>query len=136
MDKKILNITAGKCMNEKMKNEFEEWVPFNEDMSKGEYNSRLFSEEFLLERSKVHNVNLEDYIENMKEFLDVLGKLNDYKLINLWFGEDAVCLSNSETLYNCLMQYGYKGELIINIVDEISLEIQKRFLCDFSNNPF
>ena len=136
MDKMILNITAGKCMNEKMKNEFEVWVPFNEDMSKGEYNSKLFSYDFLIERSKIHNVTLDDYVENMKEFLEQLEKLNNYQLINLWFGEDIVCLSNSETLYNCLMQYGYKGELIINIVDENNLELKNRFLCDFKKNPF
>ena len=124
------------CMNEKMKNENEVWVPFNEDMSKGEYNSNLFSDDFLLERSKTHNVSLDDYKENMNEFLEQLDKLNDYQLINLWFGEDKVCLANSETLYNCLMQYGYKKELIINIVDEISLELKKRFVCDFTNNPF
>ena len=136
MDKKILNITAGKCMNENMKNETEVWVPFNEDMSKGEYSSELFSDVFLIERSKTHNVSLEDYKENMKEFLEQLDKLNDYQLINLWFGEDKVCLSNSETLYNFLQKYGYKGELVINIVDEITLKLQKRFLCDFKNNRF
>ena len=136
MDKKILNITAGKCMNEKMKNETEVWIPFNEDMSKGGYNSGLFSDDFLFERSKTHSVSLDDYKDNMKEFIEQLDKFNDYQLINLWFGEDKVCLSNSETLYNCLMQYGYKGELIINIVDEMSLELKKRFVCDFTNNPF
>ncbi len=130
--KKELNITAGECLNEKMKQVAELWIPFNEDMSKGEVETELFSDAFFEERSKIHNVTVLEYKEKLSAFLNCLEELETFDKINLWFGEDACCLANVDFVYNCMINYGFKGELLINIVDEETTELKKRFIGNFS----
>ena len=131
--KKELNITAGECLNEKMKQVAELWIPFNEDMSKGKIEAELFSEDFYKERSNVHNVSIETYKEKLNLFINQLDEIKLYDKINLWFGEDACCLANMGFVYNVLINYGFKGELVVNIVDEETTCLKKRFISDFSN---
>ena len=93
----VYHIVAGEEMKKLLKDSFDS-IPFNEDMSKGGYNSDPFSDDFIKERSVVHGVRTEDYISNMKECLSLLSKINTNDIIHLYFGDDKVCQANSELL--------------------------------------
>ena len=53
---------------------------------------------YVKERSAVHGVTIENYVSNMNEFLSLLPKIHKNDIIHLYFGDDAVCKSNSELL--------------------------------------
>ena len=55
-----VNITAGSILNNLLKEKYsnELFIPFNEAMINGTYSSKLFSNEFILERAKTHNVSV------------------------------------------------------------------------------
>ena len=93
----VYHIVAGEAMKKLLKDRFDS-IPFNEDMSKGSYSYEPFSFDFIKERSAVHGVTIEDYVSNMNEFLSLLPKIHKNDVIHLYFGDDAVCKSNSELL--------------------------------------
>ena len=93
----IYHIVAGEEMKKLLKDRFDS-IPFNEDMSKGSYTYEPFSDGFIKERSAVHGVTIDDYVSNLKEFLSFLPLVHSNDVINLYFGDDAVCKSNSELL--------------------------------------
>ena len=97
------HIVAGEEMKKIFMNRFAP-IPFNEDMSKGSYQSEPFSDGFIKERSIVHGVTVDDYISNMKEFLVFLSKVDNNDIVHLYFGDDAVCKANSELLINYLKE--------------------------------
>lgn len=53
-----INITSGECLNKILQEKYpnETFIPFNEAMVKSGYNTKLFSEEFIIERSTIHKV--------------------------------------------------------------------------------
>ena len=93
----IYHIVAGEMMKKQMQGKFDP-IPFNEDMSVGSFVSSPFSDDFIKERSAVHHVSEEDYSNNMKQFFDVITKLERHDIIHLYFGEDITCLKNRELL--------------------------------------
>ena len=120
-----INITAGECLNDILQAIYpnEEFVPFNEAMIQGEYRYELFSDEFITERSIVHNVTEEQYRENMTGFLQLLANIRDYDEIVLWFGDESFCRCNRDIVMETLKQYKYNGNVLLHIVDEENGEV-------------
>lgn len=120
-----INITSGQLLNEILENRYPEecFIPFNEAMITGSYTAKLFSDDFILERATVHNVSETSYRETMKQFLDCLHQLSSYDDIVLWFGDEPFCIENRKTVLQALSEYGFKGPLSVNIVDETNGDI-------------
>ena len=91
-------------------------IPFNEDMSKGNYQSKPFSDGFIKERSTVHGVTTDDYVSNLKEFLTFLLKVEDKDIIHLYFGDDPVCSANSKLLIKYFQERG--NAIFFHLMDE------------------
>ena len=124
---KIINITAGEKLNCLLKETHKgAFIPFNEAMILGKFSAPLFSEKFLEERANAHNVSLASYKKTMKEFLNLLTGLNDYKKIVLWFGKEPFCLENLKIVRQTLKDYGFKGEIETHFVDETTGKIIKK----------
>ena len=92
----------------------------------GTYSNKLFSEEFLLERSKTHKVSLKEYKESISCFINVLENINSYDEIVLWFGDEPFCVENSNIVIKAIKENNYKNKLILNIVNEITGEVLKQ----------
>ena len=125
-----INITAGECLNNILKSIYEEqfFIPFNEAMNVGFYSGVLFSDEFMIERAKVHNVTVSSYQEKLKEFINFLNQINKYNEVILWFGDDEFCKENIKIVLKTLDLFGYKDKIILNIVNENNGEIIKKLL--------
>ena len=121
-----INITAGECLNNILKDKYKDeyFIPFNEAMIEGKYTSRLFSKEFIAERSNTHNVSEEEYTFKLKGFLNFLENINSYDEVVLWFGDEPFCMANTNAILEILKEYEYKGKVEINIVDELTGEIK------------
>ena len=111
----IYHIVAGEEMKKLLKDRFNS-IPFNEDMSKGSYQSEPFSDAFIKERSAVHGVTVDGYVSNMKEFLTFLPKVCDKDIIHLYFGDDPVCSSNSGLLIKYFKDKG--NTVYFHLMDE------------------
>ena len=122
-----INITAGNCLNEILESKYEneEFIPFCEAMIKGTYTSRLFSEEFIAERAKTHNVSIQEYKENLQAFLIFLKNVELYDEVVLWFGDEPFCNENVKVVLQTLKEYGYVGSIILNLVIEETGEVFK-----------
>ena len=120
-----INITAGECLNKILQEKYpnETFIPFNEAMIKGGYNTKLFSEEFIIERSSIHNVSKEEYENKLALFLDFLNNINKYSEVILWFGDEPFCKKNIEIVILTLKEYRFLGNVTLNIVDEETGEI-------------
>ena len=120
------NIVAGEELKKIMSGTLENPIPFNEDMSKGDFNHPPFSKEFLIERATTHNINVTTYKNKLSEFLEVIQKLNNGDTVHLYFGEDSVCVANRSFLVEFL-----KPEvktIVLHIVDEYTGKILKDIL--------
>lgn len=93
-------------------------IPFNEAMMTGSVTECPFDEAFICHRAMVHHVLKEDYMNNMKPFLDVIKQLNQVDELVLWFGVDAFCQMNLLTIYQVLKQYNYQGVVRTVLFDE------------------
>lgn len=122
-----VNITAGSILNNLLKKKYsnELFIPFNEAMINGTYSSKLFSNEFILERAKTHNVSVLEYKENLKDFLNFLKNIHMYNEVILWFGEEPFCKKNTEVVLQTLKEYNFDGKIVLNIVIEEIGEIIK-----------
>ena len=122
-----MNITAGKFLNGKLEKIYpkEKFIPFNEGMIVGEYTSKLFSDAFMEERAKVHQVSIQDYKENLREFIEFLKDIRQYDEVVLWFGEEPFCEKNTEVVLQTLQEYNFQGTILLHIVEEETGEIQK-----------
>ena len=123
-----INITAGECLNNILTNIYkgEKFIPFREAMIIGTYSNKLFSEEFLLERSEVHKVSLKEYKEKISCFINVLENINSYDEIVLWFGDEPFCVENTKIVIKTIEEHNYTNKLILNIVDEITGKVLKQ----------
>ena len=76
----------------------------------------IFSEDFIRLRSKVLNINEEQYKEKMyvKNYLNK----NTYSELNMWFGKDTFCQMNLLALLKYLEQIDYHGKIILNYIDD------------------
>ena len=116
----VINITSGECLNKILQERHSEdvFIPFNEAMINGTYSFKLFSEEFMSERSKIHGVTLEEYKNKLKDFLIFLKNINKYEKIVLWFGDEPFCRENTRIVLEAIHDYGYRHNIILNIVNE------------------
>ena len=123
-----INITAGECLNNILTNIYkgEKFIPFREAMIIGTYSNKLFSEEFLLERSEVHKVSLKEYKEKISCFINVLENINSYDEIVLWFGDEPFCVENTKIVIKTIKEHNYTNKLILNIVDEPTGKVLKQ----------
>ena len=48
-----------------------------------------------------------------------------YDDVILWFGKDDFCLNNIKCILNTLKEYEFNGRVVINIVDELSGDIEE-----------
>ena len=110
------NIVAGEELKKKMLGVLDNPIPFNEDMSKGDYNSEPFTEKFIKERSRVHNVSPSLYKEKLGLFLELSKKIKQDDELHLYFGEDETCLSNRAFVINFFKNKVKK--ITLHIVDE------------------
>ncbi len=115
-----INITSGDMLNEILQCKYpaETFVPFREAMIKGSYDSKLFSDEFIEERSKIHGVSAQEYLEKLGVFVDILKSAKKYEEIVLWFGEEPFCAENVKVVIQSLRESGFDGKLVYNVVDE------------------
>ena len=123
------NIVAGEELKKIMAGVLENPVAFNEDMSKGSYSNKPFSEEFLKERSNVHGVSLHLYKKKLNLFLELIKIIKPNDEIHLYFGDDATCLANRTFLIDFLR--GKVSKITLHIVDEYSgKEIDLQSVCE------
>ena len=111
----IYHIVAGEEMKKIFKDRFIA-VPFNEDMSVGNYESEPFSDGFIKERSSAHHVDPSLYKEKLHLFIEMLDVITPNDEINLYFGEDETCLANRDFLISF-----FKGKvkaIKLHVVDE------------------
>lgn len=94
----IYNIVAGEELRKILKGVVDNPIPFNEDMSKGDYHSAPFTEDFIKERSSFHHVSVFEYKEKLRYFLEILKIIKHDDEINLYFGEDETCVANRTLL--------------------------------------
>ena len=85
----------------------------------------LFHEEFINERIKVHQTTKEEYLNKLKEIIELQTYLQQVNKIICWFGDDDFCKSNVEILFKYLKQEKYEHEIILHTIDEITYEIKK-----------
>ena len=114
----IYNIVAGEELKKKLMGIIDNPIPFNEDMSKGTYNSEPFSEEFFNERSLIHGVSIDLYKEKLNQFLNLLQTVKQDDEVHLYFGEDETCIANRELVIEHLQKR--VNHLYLHIVDEYS----------------
>lgn len=112
----VYNIVAGEELKKIMSSVLDNPIPFNEDMSRGEWHSQPFTDEFCLERASFHNVSLNEYKEKLSLFLDLIKNIKKKDIVNLYFGEDEVCVANRTLLIDYLKPKVDK--LVLRIVDE------------------
>ena len=110
------NIVAGEELKKKMLGIIDNPIPFNEDMSKGSYNSEPFTESFFVERAFAHHVSVSLYKEKLSLFLQMLDSLKPADEIHLFFGEDETCLANRELLIKYFA--GKVSRITLHVVDE------------------
>ena len=67
-----INITNGKYLNDYLKSKLNgEFIPFNEAMIQGKLLYPLFDDKFNESRCKTHKVTTLEYLENIKDFLNI-----------------------------------------------------------------
>ena len=125
-----INITAGSFLNEKLENiyENETFIPFCETMIIGTYNHKLFSIDFIEERAKTHNVSVSEYEDKLSGFITFLKCVNIYDEVILWFGDEPFCKENRRVVLQTLNEYNFQGKIILNIVNEETLEILEKII--------
>lgn len=125
MEKLTINITSGECLNAILENKYKNkiFIPFNEAMIKGSFESKLFSEDFIKERAACHEVTVDEYKEKLTKFLTLLTHLEEYEKIQLFFGDEPFCLENKKIIIKTLRLYGYNGLIISSTVNELTGEV-------------
>ena len=118
-------IVAGDEMQKLMKRKFSErkTIPFREDFSKGDYRGFEFDDDMIRRRSSFWEVTQEEYIEKMSPIIN----LDISKEYILCFGTDTCCTFNLNFMLEYLKNIGYSKPIEVNIVDEYSLTILKKY---------
>ena len=115
----MLNITNGDYFNEYFKKNINPCaVPFREAIMQGDATAKVFSDDFVLARSKSLGVSKEKYLEYAKDLLREFERLNQIEKIELWFGMDTFCQLNVLTLLAYLEQRNYSGKVFLNFIDD------------------
>ena len=126
-----INITCGQYANDYYSKEYEGiYLPFNEAMNTGNILYPLFYDDFINERVKTHHTTKEEYLNNLKEMIDLRNYLNQVDIINCYFGDDDFCKVNVYYLFKYLIQENYKNKVILNIIDENTYIIKNTVYID------
>ena len=122
MQNNILNITNGEWFNKYFLSKFGgSAVPFCEAMMDGETVANIYSQEFVMLRTKSLNVSEPEYREKMYVY-DILNG-DEYQTICLWFGKDTFCQMNLLTVLAYLEQIEYRGKVKLNYIDDETFEV-------------
>lgn len=117
---KTINILNGQCMYDYFKENEVKYegsiIPFNEAMCVGTATEEIFSEDFIKNRCRAHNVSIEEY---EKITFNNLGQLlsGDFKKIVLWFDDDMFCQINMLTILAYLDYSGFTRDIVFNLVN-------------------
>ena len=114
------NIVAGEELKKIMLGVIDNPIPFNEDMSKGGYTNKPFTEDFIIERSKVHNVSPSLYKEKLALFLELVKNIKSDDDLHLYFGEDETCLANRRLIIDYF--FNKVKKITLHIVNEYTGE--------------
>ncbi len=116
--KRVINIVANKGLKITLGNETEEWIAFNENLSKGKIKGRFFGEKFNRIRAEFYNVSVKEYKSQNEEFFNFLNHMDKYDIVTLWFGNKIESRINYKAILDCLRERGYYGKVILNTIDE------------------
>ncbi len=118
----MINIVSGQqFINNKEKFGIEgKVISFNEAMVDGNVIDNIFSDEFLKERCKTHNISINEY---EKITISPLKNINNYSSVNMYFGFDMFCQINLLTLLAYFDQIKFNPEIRIYICDEVNLKV-------------
>lgn len=123
---KKLHILNGECMlncfrSNRMINEEDEYISWNEAMCWGDVDEIIFSTAFIEKRILSLKTTKKDY---QKIVLESLRPLFEYKgsCIVCWFGNDMFCQMNLLTILAYLKQINYQGKVIGCIFDEKDID--------------
>ena len=102
------------------------FIPFREDLSKGDYNGFSIDSEFIRGRASFWNVSEDEYTKNLQPIisLDMTDELV------LCFGVDDCCRANLKFMISYLKGKGYNKSLRVNIVDEYTLDLLNEYFVD------
>ncbi len=115
---KKLNVTNGEHFDEYFRKTYNEpSVVFNEALIEGDLRADYFSTPFINERVKVLNTNWEDYTDKIIDFISATNKIQNYDVVNLWFGEDVFCQINQLFVLYMIEDKGYKGPVYLYTLD-------------------
>lgn len=124
-DKDIIYIVAGDSMMELMNNKYPKRIviPFRENLSIGTYSGFSINDKFIEERAKALNTSKKEYTKKLKPIMEIdISK--EYILV---FGEDDCCKANLNFMINYLKEKGYNKKIEVQIVDEYSLDLIKKY---------
>lgn len=132
--KNVLNITNGKHFNDYISKHLNGvFYPFNEAFIEGELTYPLFDEVFINKRVENHyklvdEYNVKEYSLLMGLFIDKEDYLHSFECIKLWFGDDTFCLINLLGLLTYLEQINYRGEVLLNVINEEIYSLDQNWL--------
>ena len=116
---KRVHITSGEFFNQWLKQKVNEpCIPFNEAMMSQPVLCPVFSGAFIQHRAYSHGVDVKEYIEKMKGFINLLECLDEVDELVLWFGIDAFCQMNLLTILKVLEDFKYTGTVKTVLFDE------------------
>lgn len=120
----ILNITNGDCFDQHLRSVSEEAsIPFREAMMTGTTMSPIFSDTFIACRASQLNTTVSHY---QTQITPLLQAIQSYDRLRLWFGADSFCQLNLITLLAYLEQKNFRGEITLNIIDDVDFSIKER----------
>lgn len=123
----VLHILNGNCLLEyfrenKLLQQNNTYIPFNEAVCWGEVTTDIFSKAFIEKRIKSLNTTINEYKDIVLDPLKPLFQ-NNFKTVVLWFGEDMFCQINMLTILAYLEKSGFSGNVLECIIDEDTYEV-------------
>ena len=127
-DMGIINITAGELLNKYLSDIYDGvFIPFNEALSQGNLSYPLFDDVFIDERCKSLLVTKDEYVSKLSLVLSFIDNMDKYNEVVLWFGDETFCQINLLGVLTMLEQGNFKGSVVINIVDESSNKVIRKY---------
>ena len=125
MRNSVLHITNGDYFNKYFTEKFyANALPFREAMMDGETDLQIYSASFIKLRAAELGVS-EGFYTSKACVCDALNK-EAYDKLCLWFGKDTFCQTNLLTLLAYLEQISYRGEVVLNYIDDESFAVIER----------
>ena len=125
MKSSILHITNGDYFNRYFIEKFHaNALPFREVMMDGETTPPIYSDGFIRLRAAELGVSADIY--QSKACVCEALKQEEYDKLCLWFGKDTFCQMNLLTLLAYLEQINFRGEVLLNYIDDESFAVLER----------